>query len=520
MSGSVDLAQAPDVASVSRGSLNSAQTIIRQDFRVTDSDTIVSIGAQLNDQFLFQQPSVYKGLVVFIEENISSAGAETSIFKKIATFFGDEEQQPAKRMAFVYIDQIHDDIKTKVSKTKLTRVVLTGNGASSVKINDIIEMAFSNADYSIGTFLRIVNRVTTDDPQATETPGGNNSNFNNPCKRPSTKPKTESPSSNQNNGGSEKGTLPKTDGSPPTQDTSEKPSTQPDPCPTPPEGLNKPLDDNIPGIPSKQLFLKNLPTKAERGTYKQLIKGSKPKSYVTKERMYPKPLINPYLIVVHTTAGPTSINRTVKILNGKDLSVHFLIGTDGEVIHGTSLGLRTIAQGTANGRAISIELPNVSGVGPPEGTPGRYTPCTSEQLRALWDTCVKIVNHINNKIVEAGGNKTLTTRTLCSEVFLLTKDEYWFGILPRNYGYNKPGIVAHGSLRQSNKDKQHSDGRAEVYYCQLRHNGMSHVDAYDQYRKVIPWITKKSKKGKNIWKTKKKIDAFKAPTSAGSLDKT
>ena len=173
MSGSVDLAQTPDVASVSRGSLNSAQTIIRQDFRVTDSDTIVSVGAQLNDQFLFQQPSVYKGLVVFIEENISSAGAETSIFKKITNLFGEEEQ-PAKRMAFVYIDQIHDDIKTKVSKTKLTRVVLTGNGASSVKINDIIEMAFSNADYSIGTFLRIVNRVTTDDPQATETPGGNN----------------------------------------------------------------------------------------------------------------------------------------------------------------------------------------------------------------------------------------------------------------------------------------------------------------------------------------------------------
>jgi len=513
MTETVDLAQTPDVASVSRGSLNSAQTIIRQDFRVTDSDTIVSVGAQLNDQFLFQQPSVYKGLVIFIEENISSAGAETSIFKKI-TFFGDEEQQPAKRMAFVYIDQIHDDIKTKVSKTKLTRVVLTGNGASSVKINDIIEMAFSNADYSIGTFLRIVNRVTTDDPQATETPGGNNSNFNNPCKRPSTKPKTESPSSNQNNGGSEKGTLPKTDGPPPTQDTSEKPSTQPDPCPPPPEGLNKPLADGIPGIKSKQLFKKNLPTEAERGTYKKRIKGTNPKQYEIKKHKPPRKLINPYLIVVHTTAGPTSISSTVRVLDGKNLNVHFIVATDGEVIQGTSLGLRAIAQGPDNSRAISIELPNRSPYGVPDAKLGKYTNCTSEQLRALWDTCVKIVEHINKQT----GNQTLTTRTLCSEVFLGTKDEYWFGILP-NYGYqiNKPGIVAHGSIRQKARDKQHGDGRSEVYYCQLRHNGMSHADAYNMYEDVIPYITEKSNRGKKIWETTKKIDAFKAPTSSGSL---
>lgn len=514
MAETVDLAQTPDVASVSRGSLNSAQTIIRQDFRVTDSDTIVSVGAQLNDQFLFQQPSVYKGLVVFIEENISSAGAETSIFKKITNLFSEEEQ-PAKRMAFVYIDQIHDDIKTKVSKTKLTRVVLTGNGASSVKINDIIEMAFSNADYSIGTFLRIVNRVTTDDPQATETPGGNNSNFNNPCKRPSTKPKTESPSSNQNNGGSEQGTLPNTPGSPPTQDTSEKPSTQPDPCPPPPEGLNKPLADGIPGVPSKQLFKRNLPTKAERGTYKVHIKGTAdPKKYKDLPRLGAGKLINPYLIVVHTSAGSTSINSTVRVLDNKNFNVHFLIGTDGEVIQGTSLGQKTIAQGNDNGRAISIELPNSSPYGVPDAKLGKYTPCTSKQLRALWDTCVKIVEHINKQT----GNQTLTTRTLCSEVFLGTPDEYWFGILP-NYGYqiNKPGIVAHGSIRQKTRGKQHGDGRSEVYYCQLRHNGMSHADAYNMYLDVIPYITKKSKRGNKIWSTTNKIDAFVAPTSRGSL---
>lgn len=506
-----------EVVNISKGTLNKSQPFVRQDFYITDSDDTVAIGIQMNEQFVFERPSTYRGKVIYIEENISDSGESVSWLKSVyQNLVGEQPQSP--KMAFVYIDQVHDDIKQTVKKSNLTRVTLLGDAAAKVVENSIIEMSFSNNDYSVGTFLRYVggpggtgNPGTSDGGPVNAVPRSKTlSQF---CQKPSTSASKQKPSGNSPAQPSQQGTLPKTDTPPapaPAADT--KPSPKVDACAelSPPPLLKKPLPSEVPGVKFEQVFYNQLP-KEEREKIPWYKKDrSRPVKKFSKKRnkyitTYPHKIQQPprgapddlkraTAFCVHISAGGKTIDQVVRVLNKKNLNVHFLIGINGEVIQGTPLTKQTWAQNFLNGRAISFEVINPSLVGIPDKKL-RYKLGPQVQLEALWQTILKVQKFLK----EQGVNIPLR----CMEK---QGDKFLFGILPYRYEANRKGIVAHGSCRQVNPvvkakakgtpewnrlaNKQHSDGRPEVYYCQLRALGASPDAAYKKTLQVISELKK------------------------------
>ena len=420
---------------IKRGSLNKIAAIAKQDFFVTDSDDVLSIGEQLNKQFSVPKYPSLTGIVMKVEQ-ITPQDEDSSIF----SFLYDSNTSTQSARAYVFFDVIHDVIANRITENNyqqlLTTVDLTGD-AAGIGENALIEVSFTDGDYSVGKFIRDVTSQNTDArPQTTTTV---TDQF---CNKPSAVPSVPAPSSNTPTPPTQAGSLPRTEAQESTIESPELPnaSISQQPC----EDVQgfAPLDSQVPGVPFQNVFARN--------------------------QTNPRKLREVTCFVIHISAGATSLDSVVKVLNKKNLSVHFVIDDNGVTTQLTDLQTKTAAQGSLNSQCISIECLNPSRIGAPSR---RFTPGSPNQMEALWQLLLKL-----QPLVRGKDGQPIPLRSIEAS----PNGTFKFGVLPFGLDKKRNGIIAHGSANQGDPSKQHSDGRWESCYCHLRGLGFSPQQAYQE----------------------------------------
>ena len=420
---------------IKRGSLNKIAAVAKQNFFVTDSDDVLSIGEQLNKQFSVPKYPSLTGIVMKVEQT-NPKDEDSSIF----SFLYDSSTTTQTARAYVFFDVIHDVVANRITPDNyqqlLTTVELTGD-AANIAVNSVIEVSFTDGDYSVGKFVRDVTSQTTDArPQSTTSA---TSQF---CNKPSAVVSAPAPSANTPTPATQAGSLPSVQSQQSTVEPTRLPNASIDdqPCEDV-EGFT-PLQSQVPGVPFQNVFARN--------------------------QNNPRKLKEVTCFCLHISAGATSLDSVVKILNDKNLSVHFVIDDNGVTTQLTDLQTKSAAQGSLNSRAISIEMLNPSRLGAPSK---KFTPGSLNQMEALWQLLLKL-----QPLVRGKDGQSIPLRSIEAS----PNGTFKFGVLPFGLDKKRNGIIAHGSANQGDPSKQHSDGRWESCYCHLRGLGFSPERAYQE----------------------------------------
>jgi hypothetical protein len=431
-----------DIKNISIGDLNEVKSAPVQEFYISDTDDTLSVGQQLNDKVSIEPYRVVKAVVKKVDIPRTAKESEQKFSFDAIPWFGkssDTSTAPKKGVAYVYIDVIHHKSKNIITEENvrqlLTKVELYGDATATV-VDNIIEISCEGGDYTVGTYLR---NLSLEGANVTTNPNTRlTSQF---CNVPSAVPKAPAASGNTPTPPTQAGQLPATNPSPTPSAQQPQTGTGVSSTPCGDVGNFAPRESQVPGVPFENVFIRN-------------------QNNPRKRRLTT-------CFVVHISAGATSKKGVVRVLNRKNLSVHFIVDTNGNVTQHTELDVKSVAQGALNSRCISIEVLNKSTRGVPSK---RYFPGSQEQMEALYQLMLKV----QNLVVSSDGAK-IPIRAMEAD----TNNNFLFGVLPFGLDKQKNGIIAHGSSRQADPSKQHADGRFEVCYCHLRALGSSPQDAYN-----------------------------------------